>query len=114
MPLAWEQYWCMLVWRPISIEEGHDVHSHDPHVEGLGVLEIVVPDLLNGFAEEFGNTPLGCLVTGVVIKTGLVGRFRFGADDGRGVIVDLRRRWGDVMDGTRWHPHGLWCTLQDP
>jgi hypothetical protein len=52
----------------VGVEEGHDVQCRDLHVESLGVLEVIIPDLLDGFAEEFGNPPLSCLVTGVVIK----------------------------------------------
>jgi hypothetical protein len=73
----------------VGVKKSHDVQRHYFCVEGLGILKVVVPHLLDSFAEEFGNVPLGCLVTGVVIKAGLVGRFRSDANDGRGVVFDF-------------------------
>jgi hypothetical protein len=74
----------------VGVKKSHDVQCHYLRVEGLGILEVVVSHLLDGFAEEFGNTLLGCLVTGIVIKAGLVGRFRSDANNGRGVFFDFQ------------------------
>ena len=59
---------------PVGIEESHDVEGRDLRVERVGVLEIVVPDFVGNIAKEFGNAPFGRLVTGVVSKTGFLGR----------------------------------------
>jgi len=53
---------------------GHDVDGRDLGVEGIGVFEIVVPDLINDVAEKFGDATLGRFVTGVVIEAGFMGR----------------------------------------
>jgi len=37
----------------VGVEKGHDVDGRDFCVESLGVLEIVVPDLVNDTAQEF-------------------------------------------------------------
>ncbi len=86
----------------VGVKEGHDVQRHDLCVENLGILEDVIPDLLDGFMEEFGNAPLGCLVTGVVIKAGLVGRFCSDADNDRGIIGNaaiVERQAGGTAEG---------------
>jgi len=70
----------------VGIEEGHDVDGRDPGVEGIGVFEIVVPDLVNDTVEKFGGATLGRFVTGVVIKVGFVGHLCTNSDDCHGVI----------------------------
>ena len=55
-------------------QEGHNVDGRDLCVEGIGVFEIVVPDLINDIVKKFGNATLGCFVTGIVIEAGFVGR----------------------------------------
>jgi hypothetical protein len=42
----------------VGIEEGHDVEGRHFSVEGVGVLEVVVPDFVNGVAEKFGGPVL--------------------------------------------------------
>ena len=54
----------------VGIEEGHDVDGRDLGVEGIGVFEIVVPDLVNDIAQEFGNATFGCLITGIISEVG--------------------------------------------
>jgi hypothetical protein len=74
----------LLAWR-----EGHDLDGSDLGVEGVGVFEIVVPDLINDVAEKLGNATLGRFVTGIVIKAGFMGRLCTNPDDRRGVIGDV-------------------------
>lgn len=74
----------------VGFEESHDLPRRDFRVEGLGVLEVVIPNLLDGFAEEFGNAPFGSLVAGEIISARFMGRFRSDADDGRGIVGDAR------------------------
>ena len=54
-----------------------------------GVFEIIVPDLIDHVAKEFGNATFGRFVTGVVIEAGFVGRLRTNSDDCRGVISNV-------------------------
>jgi len=73
----------------VGVEEGQDVHGRDFCVESLGILEIIVPDLVNDIAQQFGDATLGRLVTGVVIKAGFVGSLCTNTDDCRGVIGNV-------------------------
>jgi len=73
----------------VGVEEGHDVNGRDLGVEGIGVFEIVVPDLINDIAEKFRNASFGRFVAGVVIKAGFVGRLCTNSDDSRGVVGDV-------------------------
>jgi hypothetical protein len=73
----------------VGVEEGHDLDGRDLCLEGLGVFEIVVPDLNDHVAKEFRNATFGRFVTGVVIEAGFVGRLRTNSDDCRGVIGDV-------------------------
>jgi hypothetical protein len=52
---------------------GHDFKGCDLRVESLGVLQVVVSNLVDIFAEEFGNATFGCFVAGIVVKAGFVG-----------------------------------------
>ncbi len=56
----------------VGIKEDHDLDGQNLSVEGVGILEVVVPDFVNSFVEKFGGPALGCLVTGVVVKAGFV------------------------------------------
>ena len=73
----------------VGVEEGHDLDGRDLCVEGLGVFEIVVLDLIDHVAKEFRNATFGRFVTGIVIKAGFVGRLCMNSDDCRGVIGDV-------------------------
>jgi hypothetical protein len=73
----------------VGIKEGHDLDGRDLCVEGLGVFEIVVPDLIDHVAKKFGNATFGRFVTGVVIKAGFVSRLRTNLDNCRGVVGDV-------------------------
>jgi hypothetical protein len=70
----------------IGIKEGHDVDGSDLCVEGVGVIEVVVPKFINNVVEKLGHALLGHLVTGVVIKPGFVGSLRTNANDCPGVV----------------------------
>jgi len=89
----------------VGVEEGHDFDGRDLSVEGLGVFEIVVPDLIDHVAKEFRNASFGRFVTGVVIEAGFVGRLRTNSDDCRGVIfivegkADGTNEWGVAVFG---------------
>ncbi len=51
----------------VGVEEDHDVEGRHLHIEGLGILEVLVPNLVGGFAELVH--PMLChLITGVDIK----------------------------------------------
>ncbi len=73
----------------VSFEERHDLPRRNFSVKSLGVLEVVIPNLLDGVAEEFGNAPFGQLVTGKVIAERVMSRFCFDANDGCGIVGAL-------------------------
>jgi hypothetical protein len=73
----------------VGVKEGHDLDGRDLCVEGLGVFEIVVPDLINNITKKFCNATFGRFVTGVVIEAGFVGRLCTNSDDCRGVVSDV-------------------------
>jgi hypothetical protein len=72
----------------VGVEEGHDVKGRQLRVEGVGVLEVVVPDLVDGVPEELSGAALGRFVGGKVIEAGFVGRFRSDTNDRGGVVRD--------------------------
>jgi len=80
----------------VGIEEGHDVDGHDIRVEYFSILEIVVPDLVNDIAKEFGDASFGRLVTGKVIEAGFMGRLCTNTDDCRGIVGDVSIVEGEV------------------
>ncbi len=57
----------------VGVKEGDDVQGRHLSGEGVGTLEVVLPDFLHGIAKELGSTVFGCLLTGVVTKAGFVG-----------------------------------------
>jgi hypothetical protein len=72
----------------VGIKEGHDVDGRDLRVEGVGVFEVTVPNLINNITEKLGHTLFGRLVTGVVIKSGFVGSLRTNLNDCCGIVSD--------------------------
>ncbi len=72
----------------VGIKEGNDVKGHHLCAEGVSIIEVVVPDLLHGVAEELGSAALGCLVTGVDVKVGFVGQFCMDGNDGGGIVYN--------------------------
>jgi hypothetical protein len=51
----------------VGVKEGHDVDGCDFHVEGVGVFELVVPNLIVDLVEKLGRASFSHLKTGVVI-----------------------------------------------
>jgi len=80
----------------VGIKEGHDVDGHDFFVESLGIFEIVVPDLINDIAKEFGDATFGRLVTGIVIEAGFVGSLCMNTDNCRGFVGEVFIVEGEV------------------
>ncbi len=72
----------------VGIKERHDVVDRDLHVEGVGVFEVVEPNLINNIAEKLGHALLGRPVAGIVIKSGFVGSLQMNANDCHGVVRD--------------------------
>jgi hypothetical protein len=70
----------------VGVEEGHDVDGRDLRVEGVGIFEVVVPNLINDIAEKLGHTSFGHLVTGVVIELGFAGSLHTNANNCRGIV----------------------------
>ncbi len=70
----------------VGVEEGDDLEGRHLCVKGVGILEVVVPDLVDSLAKEFGGPSLSRLVTGIVVKAGLMGRFRTDANDHGGIV----------------------------
>ena len=56
-----------------GVKGGHDVDGHDLCIEGVGIFEVVVPNLINNIAKKHGHILFGRLVTGLVIMSGFVG-----------------------------------------
>jgi hypothetical protein len=51
----------------VGIKVGHDFKGHDHRVESFGLLQVVVPKIINNIVEEFGNATFGCFVAGVPV-----------------------------------------------
>ncbi len=70
------------------MEEGDDVEGRHLCVEGVGVFEVVVPDLVDGVPEELSGAALSRFVGGEVVEAGFVGRFRSDTNNRGGVVCD--------------------------
>ncbi len=73
----------------VGVEEGHDVVGRDLRVERLGILEIIVPDLVDEVTKEFCDALFNHLVTGVVVKAGVMGGLCSNADDCCGIVGNV-------------------------
>jgi hypothetical protein len=80
----------------VGVKVGHDLKGHDLCVESLSIHQVVVPNLVNNVAEEFGNATFGCLVAGIVVEVGFVGGLGVNMDDGRGIVGNV-----PVVEGRR-------------
>ncbi len=85
---------------------GHDFKGHDLCVESLGVLQVVVPNLINDIAEEFGNATFGCFVAGIAVEAGIVGSLGVHTEDGHGIIGNVL-----VVEGEAGRPDELGSTM---
>ena len=72
----------------VGVEEGDDLEGRHLRVEGVGVLEVVVPDLVDDFPQDLGGPAFGRLETGVVVEAGFVGHLRANANDRGGIVLD--------------------------
>ncbi len=70
----------------VGVEEGYDFYGRDLRVEGVGIFEVIVPNLINNIAEKIGHTLFGRLVTGIVIELGFVDSLCTNTNDCRGVV----------------------------
>ncbi len=52
----------------VKIQECHDFEGSYLHVKGVGILQIVVPNLVNHVMEKLGTYLFGCIVTGIVFE----------------------------------------------
>ena len=73
----------------VGVEEGNDLKGRHLCVEDVGILEVVLPYLLDRIPEEFGCAAISRLVADVVVEASFVGRLSTNADD-RGCVVRNR------------------------
>ena len=72
----------------VGIKERDDFEGRHFRVEGVGVFEVLVPDLVDNFTKELGRPALGHLEAGVVVKAGFVDRLRTNANSRGGIVLD--------------------------
>jgi hypothetical protein len=70
----------------VGVKEGHDVDGCDLHLEGVSIVEVIVPNLVIIIAENLGHALFSRLVTGIVIELGFVGGLRMNVNHCRGII----------------------------
>ncbi len=80
----------------VGVKVGHDFKCRDLHIESLGILQVVVPNLVDNVVEEFCNTTFGCLMADAVVKAGFVGGQNANAVDSRGVVGNVPVVEGEV------------------
>jgi hypothetical protein len=73
----------------VGIKVGHDFEGRDFCIESLSVLQVVIPNLVENIAEEFGNATFGHLVAGVDVKVGFVGGLSANMNKGCGIVGDV-------------------------
>jgi hypothetical protein len=86
----------------VGIKDGHDVKGRDLHIEQLGILQVVVPNLVDNILEEFGHATFGRLVAGIVIKAGFMGCLGVNMDDNHGIVGNVL-----VIEGGAGRPDKL-------
>jgi hypothetical protein len=69
----------------VGIKEGH-VNGCDLHVEGVGIFEVILPNLINNVGEKLGHASFGHIITGIVIKLGFVDSFCTNTNDCCGIV----------------------------
>jgi hypothetical protein len=90
----------------VGVKVSNDFKGRDLHIESLGVLQVIVPNLVNDVVEEFGNATFGCFIAGIVIKVGFVGGPGRNTDDGCGIVGDV-----PVIEGETRRPDKLGCAM---
>ncbi len=70
----------------VGVKVLHQLHGCDVGVEGSGMAEVVIPDLVYRIAEELGSGLFSRLVRCEVSDEDSMFGFPSGMDDGRGVI----------------------------
>jgi hypothetical protein len=90
----------------VGIKVCHDLKGHDLCVESLGILQVVVPNLVNDAMEELGNTTFDCFLAGIVVKAGFVGGLGANTDDSRGVVGNV-----PVVEGEAGRPDKLGAAM---
>ncbi len=70
----------------VEIKESDDIERCDLGVEGVGILQVVVPHLIHDVAEKFGASTLSGFVVRKVLEFGFVCCFRFDTDDSSGIV----------------------------
>jgi hypothetical protein len=80
----------------VEIEESDDVQRRDLGVEGVGILQVIVPHFVHDVAEKFGASSLSGFVVCEVLEFGFVCCFRFDTDDSSGIVGD-----GSVIERER-------------
>jgi hypothetical protein len=86
----------------VGIKVGHDFEGPELHIESLSVLQVVIPNLIDDIAEEFGSATFGRLIAGVVVKTGFVGSLSVNMNDGCTVVGNV-----PVVEGEAGRPDEL-------
>jgi hypothetical protein len=91
----------------VGVKVGNDLFKGcDLRIKSLGILQVVVPNLIDNVAEEFGDATFGCFVAGLVVKVGFVGKLGANTDDGRGIVGDV-----PVTEGEAGRPDKLGTTM---
>ncbi len=82
----------------VGVEERHDIDGCDLRVEGVGIFEVVVPNLIDNVTEKFGHASFGHLIPGIVIESGFVGSLRTNANNCHGVVSNcLAVVWETIL-----------------
>jgi hypothetical protein len=90
----------------VEIEEGDDIEGRDLDVEGVSILQVVVPHFIHDVAEKFGASTLSGFVVCEVLEFGFVCCFRFDTDDSSGIVWDgsvIERRLVVILDGSLFY-----------
>ncbi len=85
----------------VGIKVDHDFEGHDLCIESLGILQVVIPNLVDNVEEEFGDAAFGRLVACVVVE-GFVGGLGANTDDSCGVAGNV-----PVVEGKVGRPDKL-------
>jgi hypothetical protein len=73
----------------VGINEDHDFDGRDLCLDGLGVFEIIVPELIDNVAKKFSDTAFSRLVTGIVVEAGFMSCLCVYTNDCCGIIGNI-------------------------
>jgi hypothetical protein len=99
---------------PVGIKEVDDCEGRHLRVEGVSILEVIVPNLIDRLAKELGGPTLGRIGAGIDVKAGFVGQLCVDTDYHGGIVggdVVIERETNGAFERLATMVGGISCGL---